>query len=77
MSKKEERTFEEAMEDLETIVTKLEEGDVPLEQAIEHFQQGMELSKFCHERLQKIEKQMEQILREDGQLEAFVVQEEE
>ncbi len=38
-------TFEEAMKGLESIVSKLEEGDVPLEQAINYFQEGMALSK--------------------------------
>ncbi|TYR82460.1 exodeoxyribonuclease VII small subunit [Priestia megaterium] len=77
MAAKKDYTFEEAMEQLEQIVNKLEEGDVPLEEAIEHFQEGMSLSKFCHDRLQKIEKQMEQILHEDGTLAPFTVQEEE
>ncbi|GAB1806822.1 MULTISPECIES: exodeoxyribonuclease VII small subunit [Priestia] len=77
MATNKEYTFEEAMEQLETIVNKLEEGDVPLEEAIQQFQQGMTLSKFCHDRLQHIEKQMETILREDGTLEPFSVQEEE
>ncbi len=44
---------------------------------IQQFQEGMTLSKFCHDRLQHIEKQMETILREDGTLEPFSVQEEE
>lgn len=69
-------TFEEAMNKLEEIVQKLEEGDVPLEEAIHFFQEGMKLSKFCHDKLQQVEKQMEFILREDGQLEPFAVQEE-
>ncbi|CJF61157.1 exodeoxyribonuclease VII small subunit [Priestia megaterium] len=77
MATNREYTFEEAMEQLETIVNKLEEGDVPLEEAIQQFQEGMTLSKFCHDRLQHIEKQMETILREDGTLEPFSVQEEE
>ncbi|MEH7680350.1 exodeoxyribonuclease VII small subunit [Priestia megaterium] len=77
MATNKEYTFEEAMEQLETIVNKLEEGDVPLEEAIQQFQEGMTLSKFCHDRLQLIEKQMETILREDGTLEPFSVQEEE
>ena len=77
MATNKEYTFEEAMEQLETIVNKLEEGDVPLEEAIQQFQEGMTLSKFCHSRLQHIEKQMETILREDGTLEPFSVQEEE
>ncbi|AZB43527.1 exodeoxyribonuclease VII small subunit [Bacillus sp. FJAT-42376] len=80
MSKKtaaEELSFEEAMEQLEEIVGKLEEGDVPLEKAISFFQDGMKLSKLCHDKLQKVEKQMDYILREGGELEPFEIQEEE
>jgi exodeoxyribonuclease VII small subunit len=76
MSEEKELTFEEAMAELEAIVEKLEEGDVPLEKAISFFQEGMKLSKLCHDKLQHVEKQMEYILREDGQLEPFAIQEE-
>ncbi|MED4842453.1 exodeoxyribonuclease VII small subunit [Bacillus atrophaeus] len=74
--KDENITFEEAMKGLEGIVAKLEEGDVPLEQAITYFQEGMALSKMCYEKLQKVEKQMDFILKEDGELAPFSVQEE-
>ena len=57
-TKNEEVSFETAMQQLEVIVGKLEEGDVPLEKAIEYFQKGMELSKLCHDKLQHVEKQM-------------------
>jgi exodeoxyribonuclease VII small subunit len=77
MSEEKELTFEEAMAKLEEIVEKLEEGNVPLEQAISFFQEGMRLSKLCHDNLQHVEKQMEYILREDGQLAPFSIQEEE
>ncbi len=73
---KEPQTFEGAMEQLEGVVDKLEEGDVPLEEAIQMFQQGMALSKYCHERLQKVEKQMDQILNEDGETEHLDIEEE-
>ncbi|CAN2250419.1 MULTISPECIES: exodeoxyribonuclease VII small subunit [Bacillus] len=76
VKKNENMTFEEAMKGLESIVSKLEEGDVPLEQAINYFQEGMALSKMCHEKLQKVEKQMDFILKEDGELTPFSVQEE-
>ncbi|UVB73995.1 exodeoxyribonuclease VII small subunit [Bacillus subtilis] len=76
VKKNENMTFEEAMKGLESIVSKLEEGDVPLEQAINYFQEGMALSKMCHEKLQKVEKQMDFILKEDGELAPFIVQEE-
>ncbi|MEJ8549411.1 exodeoxyribonuclease VII small subunit [Bacillus velezensis] len=74
--KSEELTFEEAMKGLEGIVAKLEEGDVPLEQAINYFQEGMVLSKMCHEKLQHVEKQMDFILKDNGELAPFSVQEE-
>ncbi|MCY9410989.1 exodeoxyribonuclease VII small subunit [Bacillus haynesii] len=73
----EDLTFEEAMKGLEQIVSKLEEGDVPLEKAIDYFQEGMALSKMCHEKLQNVEKQMDYILRENGELAPFSVREEE
>ncbi|AOH55653.1 exodeoxyribonuclease VII small subunit [Peribacillus sp. RS7] len=77
MTKKQEATFEEAMENLEKIVEQLEEGDVPLEEAISIYKQGMDLSRLCHSKLKAVEDQLTQILREDGELENFTVQEEE
>jgi exodeoxyribonuclease VII small subunit len=68
-------TFEEAMEKLESIVERLEEGDVPLEEAISIYKQGMELSKLCHDKLKNVEEQLTQILTEDGQTENFSIQE--
>ncbi|MEA3321071.1 MAG: exodeoxyribonuclease VII small subunit [Bacillota bacterium] len=77
MSEKKEVTFEEAMKDLENIVEKLEEGDVPLEKAISFYKEGMKLSKLCHDKLSHVEEEMEQILKENGELESFQVQEDE
>ncbi|WP_100398400.1 exodeoxyribonuclease VII small subunit [Bacillus sp. FJAT-44742] len=70
-------TFEKAMEELEGIVEKLEEGDVPLEKAIEMYQEGMNLSKVCHDKLVRVEKQMDQMMSEDGKIELLKVKEEE
>ncbi|AST92445.1 exodeoxyribonuclease VII small subunit [Sutcliffiella cohnii] len=75
--KKNELSFEDAIKQLERIVEKLEHGDVPLEEAITYYKEGMNLSKHCHDRLKHVEAQMEQILRENGELEPFSVQEEE
>ncbi|WP_112181269.1 MULTISPECIES: exodeoxyribonuclease VII small subunit [Paraliobacillus] len=75
--KEKEVSFEQAMEDLEAIVEKLEEGEVPLEKAIQYYQQGMELSKVCSNKLTNVEKQMTNIINEQGDLKAFSVQEEE
>ncbi len=70
-------TFEEAMEKLEVIVEKLEEGDVPLEEAITFYKEGMELSKLCHNKLKHVEEQLTQILTDDGQIVDFSINEEE
>ncbi|MCM2531707.1 exodeoxyribonuclease VII small subunit [Neobacillus pocheonensis] len=70
-------TFEEAMNKLEQIVDRLEEGDVPLEEAISIYKDGMELSKLCHDKLKSVEEQLTQIITEDGRTESFSIEEEE
>lgn len=77
MADNQEQSFEEAMKHLEEIVEKLEEGDVPLEEAISIYKQGMDLSRLCHAKLKSVEDQLTQILNEDGQLEGFAALEEE
>jgi exodeoxyribonuclease VII small subunit len=74
---KEELSFEEAMSKLEQIVQKLEEGDVPLEKAITYYQEGMNLSKICNDKLNSVQEKMAQIMNEQGEFELFEVQEEE
>ncbi|GEN84224.1 exodeoxyribonuclease 7 small subunit [Sporosarcina luteola] len=59
--------FEEAMSKLETIVQKLESGEVPLEDAITLYKQGMELSAYCHGKLQDAEKQLISIIDNEGE----------
>lgn len=70
-------SFEDAMTQLEKIVEKLEEGDVPLEKAISYYQDGMELSKVCSDKLSTVQEKMAQIMNEQGELETFEVQEDE
>ena len=77
MADNQEQSFEEAMKNLEEMVEKLEEGDVPLEEAISIYKQGMDLSRLCHSKLKSVEDQLTQILNEDGQLEGFADLEEE
>lgn len=64
----EEKSFEEAMDRLEEIVDKLEGGDLELEAAIGLFQEGMSLSKQCHDKLQKIEQQVKILMQKEGEL---------
>ncbi|RXI99592.1 exodeoxyribonuclease VII small subunit [Anaerobacillus alkaliphilus] len=76
MSDKKELSFEDAMEKLEEVVAKLEQGDVPLEEAISMFQEGMTLSKLCHDKLKSVEDSMDRILHQDGKVEHTTFQEE-
>jgi len=52
--KDKELSFEEAMKELEEIVQKLEEGDVPLDKAIHYYQEGMKLPKLCNHKLDQV-----------------------
>ena len=60
------KTFEENLQDLEAIVTKLETGDVALEDAIAEFQKGMALSKNLQKTLEDAEKTLVKVMQEDG-----------
>ncbi|MBG9590408.1 exodeoxyribonuclease VII small subunit [Cytobacillus firmus] len=77
MAVEKQLSFEQAMEELEVIVEKLEEGDVPLEEAINIYKKGMELSKLCHDKLKNVESQLTEILTEDGRKTNFAIPEEE
>ncbi|HEY7290249.1 MAG TPA: exodeoxyribonuclease VII small subunit [Vicinamibacterales bacterium] len=61
------KDFEAAIAELETIVKKLEEGDLALEQSLGLYERGVQLSRFCHARLEDAERRIE-ILNERGQL---------
>ncbi|MEI7024658.1 exodeoxyribonuclease VII small subunit [Paenibacillus sp. y28] len=63
-----ELSFEQAMDKLEHIVANLESGDVPLEQAIELFQEGMKLSMLCGQKLDQVERKIEVLIEENGGL---------
>lgn len=63
--------FRRSYDGIEEIVRQLEQGDVPLENAIDLYKQGMELSKFCHSKLQHAEEQLVSIVQETGETTAF------
>ncbi|CYW68523.1 TPA: exodeoxyribonuclease VII small subunit [Streptococcus suis] len=65
MSKK-TKTFEENLAELEGIVTKLERGDVALEEALAEFQKGMVLSKDLQKTLAEAEKTLVKVMQADG-----------
>jgi exodeoxyribonuclease VII small subunit len=65
--------FEESLQRLETIVTELEKGEVPLDRALELFDEGMKLSGSCRKELEEAEGKVEILLKRNGKLqpEAF------
>ena len=65
--------FEESLQRLESIVTELEKGDVPLDRALELFDEGMKLSGSCRKELEEAEGKVEILLKRNGKLqpEAF------
>lgn len=64
-----ERSFEEGMRDLDGIVSKLEQGTLPLEQALGEFETGVALLRTLHEKLGEVEQRVEVLLRDaDGVL---------
>ena len=64
-----ENTFERSLEELETIVNRLESGDLPLEESLELFKRGVKLSRKCRERLANAERRIEVLTKDaDGAL---------
>ncbi|MDN2452367.1 exodeoxyribonuclease VII small subunit [Lactobacillus sp. UCMA15818] len=62
----EKKNFEDNLKDLEEIVQKLEQGDVPLEQALEQFQRGVSLSNELQKTLENAEKTLAKVMDKDG-----------
>jgi exodeoxyribonuclease VII small subunit len=60
------QTFENAMNKLEQIVKELESSDLPLEKAIKKFEEGVQLSKFCSDKLDETEKRVSILLRDQN-----------
>jgi exodeoxyribonuclease VII small subunit len=61
------KTFEQAIEKLEAIVNELEQGDLTLEETLKKFEEGMELSKFCTDKLNQAEQKLKKLVKtEDG-----------
>jgi len=59
-----EKKFETAMARLEEIVQKLEQGDLPLEQSLKLFEEGIRLSRICNTRLEEAERKVEILLKD-------------
>ena len=66
-----EEKFEDALKRLEGIVRKLEDGDLPLEDSLKYFEEGVKLSRLCARKLDEAEKKVEVLMKEkNGSLKA-------
>lgn len=61
-------SFEDSLSRLESIVSQLESGDLPLEHALEIFEDGVGLARLCQSHLAEAERKVEMLLRERGEL---------
>lgn len=68
-------TFENKLEKLEKIVKELENGEVPLEDAITKFNEGMILAENCNKMLENANEMITKALNKDGKLEDFKIEE--
>ena len=69
--------FETALKKLEEIVKKLENGELSLDSALDLFEEGVKLSRFCHNKLEEAERRVEILLKNDsGQVRAVPFQSE-
>ena len=67
-SKEQEQSFESSLTSLERIVAQLESGDLPLERALELFEEGVALARRCQSQLGDAERKVEMLLRERGEI---------
>ena len=71
---KKENNFENKILELENIVKELESGEVSLDDAIDKYQKAMKLAKECSDKLNKATESLNKILKENGELEEFNIE---
>jgi len=63
---KKELSFEQALNRLEEIAQSLESGDVPLEDSLKMFEEGMKLIEFCNSKLNEAQKKVQKLTRSEN-----------
>jgi len=71
-----EFNFEEALQELERLVSSMEEGELSLEDSMKAFEKGIKLTRECQTALQKAEQKVQILLNESGETQAFDVEDE-
>lgn len=66
MNRKGKKTFEDALSQLESIVARLENGDLPLDESLKLFEEGIRLSRFCNQKLNEAQKKVQVLLKGNG-----------
>ena len=64
MKKTDEPTFEQALQQLESVVQRLEKGELPLEESLRLYEDGIRLSRLCHGKLEEAEGRIEMLLKD-------------
>jgi exodeoxyribonuclease VII small subunit len=59
--------FEKALQELEKLVEKMEHGELSLEDSLQHFEQGIQLSRACQQALKEAEQKVEILMRKNNQ----------
>ena len=69
MAKKQQQAapFEQSLKELETLVEKMEQGDLSLEESLQHFERGVQLTRACQQALKEAEQKVETLLIKNGQ----------
>lgn len=60
-------SFEQSMQELETIVNKMEQGDLPLEDALQNFERGIQLARSSQQKLKDAEQKVQILMSQNGQ----------
>jgi len=64
VKKTDEPTFEQALQQLEQIVQKLEKGELPLEESLALYEDGIRLSRLCHGKLEEAEGKIAMLMKD-------------
>ena len=69
MAKRQKKTpdFEAALAELEALVEKMEQGDLSLDDSLQQFERGVQLTRSCQQALQEAEQKVQVLLDKDGQ----------
>ncbi|MFT2090585.1 exodeoxyribonuclease VII small subunit [Paraglaciecola sp. 2405UD69-4] len=61
------QTFEQSMQELENLVSQMEQGDLPLEEALKSFERGIELVRNSQQKLKDAEQKIQILTTQNGQ----------